>query len=226
MAGLLIDAINTNTMKKSIIKTGLLVLTGSFLFTGCTQQIADNMAFNTGHPNSEKMFMDLSEDKELSSSIAKNWNKIDYNKNGITTLKEENIVRGVKLSEFQPNYLVNYEKSSYPKDYIAFAQKRGNTVKKYNSKINNKGMNQIDVNFALNHFYQNTQISSQYVATAPFYIEYDKDGRIVSALGSYVYRFGEQSISVDCYHTYFAGAKAKIMETIFTKKELEDNLAF
>ena len=162
----------------------------------------------------------------LTLSLSKNWNKVDYNKKGITTLKEENIVTGVKSSEFTANYLVNYEKSIYPKDYIAFAQKRGNTVKKYNSTINKKAMNRIDPSFSATHFYQDTQNNYHNVATAPFYIEYDKDGRVVSALGSYVYKSGKYDITADCYHTYFSGAKAKIIETIFTKKELEDNLAF
>jgi major membrane immunogen (membrane-anchored lipoprotein) len=224
MTGLLIDDINK--MKKPIIKMGLLALTSAYLLTGCTQQVTDNMAFKNGQPNSERMFMDLSEDKELSASLSKNWNKVDYNKKGITTLKEENIVTGVKSSEFTANYLVNYEKSIYPKDYIAFAQKRGNTVKKYNSTINKKAMNRIDPSFSATHFYQDTQNNYHNVATAPFYIEYDKDGRVVSALGSYVYKSGKYDITADCYHTYFSGAKAKIIETIFTKKELEDNLAF
>ena len=42
----------------------------------------------------------------------------------------------------------------------------------------------------------------------------------------YVYKSGNYDVRADCYHTYFSGAKAKIIETIFTKKELEDNLAF
>ena len=50
--------------------------------------------------------------------------------------------------------------------------------------------------------------------------------QVVSALGSYVYKSGNYDVRADCYHTYFSGAKAKIIETIFTKKELEDNLAF
>jgi len=125
MTGLLID--NINKMKRPIIKMGLLTLANTYLLTGCTQQVADNMAFKNGQPNSEKMFMDLSEDKELSASLSKNWNKVDYNKKGITTLKEENIVLGVKDLEFTADFLVNYEKSIYPKDYIAFAQKRGNS---------------------------------------------------------------------------------------------------
>ena len=224
MTGLLIDDINK--MKKPIIKIGLLALASTYLLTGCTQQVTDNMAFKNGQPNSEKMFMDLSEDKELSASLSKNWNKVDYNKKGITTLKEENIVTGVKSSEFTPNYLVNYEKSIYPKDYIAFAQKRGNRVKKYNSTINKKGMDRIDPYFSATHFYQDMKNSYQGIATAPFYIEFDKDGRVVSALGSYVYKSGSYDVRADCYHTYFSGAKAKIIETIFTKKELEDNLAF
>lgn len=224
MTGLLIDDINK--MKKPIIKIGLLALASAYLLTGCTQQVTDNMAFKNGQPNSEKMFMDLSEDKELSASLSKNWNKVDYNKKGITTLKEENIVTGVKSSEFTPNYLVNYEKSIYPKDYIAFAQKRGNTVKKYNSTINKKGMDRIDPYFSATHFYQDMKNSYQGIATAPFYIEFDKEGRVVSALGSYVYKSGNYDVRADCYHTYFSGAKAKIIETIFTKKELEDNLAF
>ena len=224
MTGLLIDDINK--IKKPIIQIGLLALVSAYLLTGCTQQVADNKAFNTGQPNSEKMFMDLSEDKELSASLSKNWNKVDYNKKGITTLKEENIVVGVKSSEFTPNYLVNYEKSIYPKDYIAFAQKRGNTVKKYNNTINKKGMDRIDPYFSATHFYQDMKNSYQGIASAPFYIEFDKDGRVVSALGSYVYKSGNYDVRADCYHTYFSGAKAKIIETIFTKKELEDNLAF
>ncbi len=224
MTGLLIDDINK--MKKPIIKIGLLALASAYLLTGCTQQVTDNMAFKNGQPNSEKMFMDLSEDKELSASLSKNWNKVDYNKKGITTLKEENIVTGVKSSEFTANYLVNYEKSIYPKDYIAFAQKRGNTVKKYNSTINRKAMDRIDPYFSATHFYQDMKNSSQSIASAPFYIEFDKDGRVVSALGSYVYKSGKYNVRADCYHTYFSGAKAKIIETIFTKKELEDNLAF
>lgn len=224
MAGLLIADINK--IKKLIIKIGLLTLVSTYLLTGCTQQVTDNMAFKNGQPNSEKMFMDLSEDKELSASLSKNWNKVDYNKKGITTLKEENIVTGVKSSEFTPNYLVNYEKSIYPKDYIAFAQKRGNTVKKYNNTINKKGMDRIDPYFSATHFYQDMRNSYQGIATAPFYIEFDKEGRVVSALGSYVYKSGKYDIRADCYHTYFSGAKAKIIESIFTKKELEDNLAF
>ena len=224
MTGLLIDDINK--IKKPLIKMGLLVLASAYLLTGCTQQVTDNMAFKNGQPNSEKMFMDLSEDKELSASLSKNWNKVDYNKKGITTLKEENIVTGVKLLELAPNYLVNYEKSIYPKDYITFAQKRGNTVKKYNCTINKKGMNKIDPYFSATHFYQDTQNSYYDVISAPFYIEFDKDGRVVSALGSYVYKSGKYDVYADCYHTYFSGANTKIIETIFTKKELEDNLAF
>lgn len=184
MTGLLIYDINK--MKKPIIKMGLLVLASAYLLTGCTQQVTDNMAFKNGQPNSEKMFMDLSEDKELSASLSKNWNKVDYDKKGITTLKEKNIVTGVRSSEFTPNYLVNYEKSIYPKDYIALAQKRGNTVKKYNNTINKKGMDRIDPYFSATHFYQDMRNSYQGIATAPFYIEFDKDGRIVSALGSYI----------------------------------------
>jgi hypothetical protein len=224
MTGLLIDDINK--MKKPIIKIGLLALASAYLLTGCTQQVTDNMAFKNGQPNSEKMFMDLSEDKELSASLSKNWNKVDYNKKGITTLKEENIVTGVKPLEFTPNYLVNYEKSIYPKDYIAFAQKRGNTVKKYNSTINKKGMDRIDPYFSATHFYQDIRNSYQGVESAPFYIEFDKDGRVVSALGSYVYKSGKYNVRADCYHTYFSGANTRIIETIFTKKELEENLAF
>ena len=72
------------------------------------------------------------------------------------------------------------------KDYIAFAQKRGNTVKKYNCTINKKGMNKIDPYFSATHFYQDTQNSYYDVISAPFYIEFDKDGRVVSALGSYI----------------------------------------
>ncbi len=224
MTGLLINDINK--IKKPLIKMGLLALASAYLLTGCTPQIAHNMAFKNGQPNSEKMFMDLSEDKELSASLSKNWNKVDYNKKGITTLKEENIVTGVKPLELAPNYLVNYEKSIYPKDYIVFAQKRGNTVKKYNSTINKKGMNKIDPYFSATHFYQDTQNSYYDVISAPFYIEFDKDGRVVSALGSYVYKSGKYDVRADCYHTYFSGANTKIIETIFTKKELEDNLAF
>ena len=225
MTGLLIDDINK--MKKPIIKMGLLALTSAYLLTGCTQQVTDNMAFKNGQPNSERMFMDLSEDKELAASLSKNWDKVNYNNNGITSLREENIVTSVKSLEFLSNYLVNYEKSIYPKDYIAFAQKRGNTVKKYNSTINKKGMDRIDPYFSATHFYQDMKNSYQGIATVPFYIEFDKDGRVVSALGSYVYKSGSYDVRVaDCYHTYFSGAKAKIIETIFTKKELEDNLAF
>ena len=61
MTGLLIDDINK--IKKPLIKMGLLVLASVYLLTGCTQQVTDNMAFKNGQPNSEKMFMDLSEDK-------------------------------------------------------------------------------------------------------------------------------------------------------------------
>ena len=61
MTGLLIDDINK--IKKPIIKIGLLALASAYLLTGCTQQVTDNMAFKNGQPNSEKMFMDLSEDK-------------------------------------------------------------------------------------------------------------------------------------------------------------------
>ncbi len=224
MTRLLIDDINK--VKKPIIKIGFLALASTYLLTGCTQQVADNMAFKNGQPNSEKMFMDLSEDKELSASLSKSWDKVNYNKKGVTTLKEENIVTGVKESEFTSNYLVNYEKSIYPKDYIAFAQKRGNTVKKYNSTINRKGMDRIDPFFSGTHFYLDMKNSYQGISSGPFYIEYDKDGRVVSALGSYVYKSGKYDIRADCYHTYFSGAKAKIIETIFTKKELEENLAF
>ncbi len=224
MTGLLINKINK---VKKPIKIGLFVLASTYFLTGCTQQIADNMALKNGQPNSEKMFMDISDDKELAASLSKNWNKVNYNKNGITTLREENIVTNVKPLEFTANYLVNYEKSIYPKDYIAFAQKRGNTVKKYNSTINKKGMDRIDPYFSATHFYQDMKNSSQSIASAPFYIEFDKDGRVVSALGSYVYKSGSYDVRVaDCYHTYFTGAKAKVIEAIFTKKELEDNLAF
>ena len=59
MAGLLIADINK--IKKPIIKIGLLALVSAYLLTGCTQQVTDNMAFKNGQPNSEKMFMDLSE---------------------------------------------------------------------------------------------------------------------------------------------------------------------
>ena len=62
MAGLLIADINK--IKKPIIKIGLLALASAYLLTGCTQQVTDNMAFKNGQPNSEKMFMDLSEDKD------------------------------------------------------------------------------------------------------------------------------------------------------------------
>ncbi len=215
-----------NKMKRPIIKIGLLALMSTYFLTGCTQQVADNMAFKNGQPNSEKMFMDLSEDKELSASLSKNWDKVNYNKNGVTTLKEENIVVGIKDLEFTANFLVNYEKSIYPKDYIAFAQKRGNSVKKYNNTINKKGLDKIDKYFSVSHFYLDMKNSYQGISSGPFYIEYDKDGRVVSALGSYVYKSGRYDVRADCYHTYFSGAKAKIIETIFTKKELEENLAF
>ena len=92
MAGLLIADINK--IKKPIIKIGLLALASAYLLTGCTQQVADNMAFKNGQPNSEKMFMDLSEDKELSASLSKSWNKVNYNKKGITTLKGVTTVNG------------------------------------------------------------------------------------------------------------------------------------
>ena len=75
MAGLLIADINK--IKKPIIKIGLLALVSAYLLTGCTQQVTDNMAFKNGQPNSEKMFMDLSENKELSASLSKNWDKVD-----------------------------------------------------------------------------------------------------------------------------------------------------
>ena len=224
MTGLLID--NINKMKRPIIKMGLLTLASTYLLTGCTQQDADNMAFKNGQPNSVKMLMDLSEVKELSASLSKNWDKVNYNKKGITTLKEENIVLGVKDLEFTADFLVNYEKSIYPKDYIAFAQKRGNSVKKYNNTINKKGMDKIDPYFSITHFSLDMKNSYQGISNGPFYIEYDKDGRVVSALGSYVYKSGRYDVRADCYHTYFSGAKAKIIETIFTKKELEENLAF
>jgi hypothetical protein len=87
-------------------------------------------------------------------------------------------------------------------------------------------MDRIDPYFSATHFYQDMKNSYQGIATAPFYIEFDKEGRVVSALGSYVYKSGNYDVRADCYHTYFSGAKAKIIETIFTKKELEDNLAF
>ncbi len=41
-----------------------------------------------------------------------------------------------------------------------------------------------------------------------------------------IYKSGKYDVYADCYHTYFSGANTKIIETIFTKKELEDNLAF
>ena len=76
MTGLLID--NINKMKRPIIKMGLLTLASTYLLTGCTQQVADNMAFKNGQPNSEKMFMDLSEDKELFDEVKELVNKFKF----------------------------------------------------------------------------------------------------------------------------------------------------
>ena len=225
MVRLLIDAININTMKKSVIKTGLLVLAGSFLFSGCTQQMADNYASNNGHPNSEKMFMDLSKDKELATELSKYWNITEYNKNGITVIKEANIVNSGKLENFNEKFYPALEKSKYPKEYLSFVAKRGNTVKKYNFKISSNVFTNADQKFYLDNFFQNTLISTKQ-PIGNIYIEFDKDGRIISALGTYYYRYGELSISVDAFHTYFSGETAKKIERIVTKKELEDNLAF
>ena len=207
------------------MKSLLLVLAGSFLFTGCAEQMANNYAANNGHPNSEKMFMDLSKDKELGALLSKYWNITEYNKNGVTSIKEENIVNGGNIKYFGEKFYPALEKSKFPKEYLEFVQKRGNTVKKYNNKITQYVFANADIDFWLKHFFQDTQISSQQ-PIGNIYIEFDKDGRIVSALGTYVYRYGEVSISVDCYHTYFSGETAKKIERIVTKKELEDNLAF
>ena len=116
-------------MKNKLFTCAFSLLTCVSLFSGCTQQMANNYASNNGHPNSEKMFMDLSKDKELGTELSKYWNITEYNKNGITVIKEANIVNGGKLENFNEKFYPALEKSKFPKEYLEFVAKRGNTVK-------------------------------------------------------------------------------------------------
>lgn len=212
-------------MKRIFLTYSFLLLTYGILFTGCAEQMAEAYAFNNGHPNSQKMFMDLTPDKELGTELSKYWTNTDYNKDGIVVIKEADIVKNVKLEYFSEKFYPAYEKSNFPKDYVKFAEKRGNTVKKYNHDISKHVFSDVNPDFWLKHFFQDTSMSTQ-KPIGNIFIEFNKEGKIISGLGAYYYRWGENNISVDCYHTYFTGEAAKKIERIITKKQLEDNLAF
>lgn len=215
-------------MKKILFKTGLSLLAGAILFTGCTSQMADNYAFSRGNPKSQQMFMNLSKDKELATELSKYWETTFHNKDGIIVIEEKDLVQGFEEKYFSEKFYPAYENSHFVKEYVAFVAKRGNTVKKYNSNIH-----QDAIEIGLQQYYwdyifqkNGTGFTSQFIPRTPIYIEFDKDGRIVSALGVYVWKYGELNVSVTAFHTYFTGETAKKLERIFTKKQLEDNLAF